>query len=1162
MSARLGANGSTLRGGRRWGRRLFWVPMVMVVSVVPALSVSGQTALAQTSPPTLRANGQDSDNYEISPNSTVTTQSVLAGASLTGTHSWTFTMDTPNQAVTNPTISLNTGYDASRFSPSTPCSGITAQTTTLPFTWTEAAFPGADCPGQYQLTTNTLRSNISDTFSPGFDSYRTVDATSVPAGGDQHLTVGVTAQSSEFTTDSGLSVQWFSSGQTSMTSASASVVVDRSTTPITSAPIPACPQPPDPDPGTACLSFQPTTFPNPGSSWMLNHPAKGVEYEFGAVLHNNSASSLISTLPDVTVHGVLNLPPQNSSAPDTQWKLFYPDLDGPTLGTGFVTFSATEAGNWWGNQQQFRNVRYLGSGSSPPPSGGLSVFPNMGVYNGRVVQVSGSNLAHNTNYSLEQCSATPRGCDGSYSVAATTDANGNFAALGFTVHNPITVGTTTVDCTSPNASCSIAAVGGPEGTNPPFASIQFGPPPPPPDPLGSFTVTSVGNLVDQQPVYVSGGRTMGSTVQSDHDYGLAECVATICDLTPLTVHTDAAGFISDVRFVVHQTINDQTDVCLTNQCSIVMLDPATGAPATHAVPISFAISPVGPPTLRGRVTLTPLPDGKSPSGFWGVAACLGGPGCANPVFASNIGGSGYQFDRLTPGQRWDLAAYQGDSGGLHVSDHFQVTPTSGQIIRHDFVISGSSPPKGDFVKGRVLDGDAINPQPLKADPFGGPGGYPLTGVLACPAPAVYGDPSCSGVNVITTPTDDSGNYSLWLSVPAGQPSATFNIAAFTFFNAPPQGKLISGLYQQVTIYPNVDPTVDFVVPVAPNLNYTGPTTVVNGDHVALSGTARTKDGDPLGDQQLTLGLGTQSCSAWTDPTTGIATCPIAMAQAVGPVNGTAAFTTNPTYRPSSPVPGHVKDPQTITFGALTNKTFGDPPVTVAATASSGLPVTFSVTSTSAGVCTSSGTNGAKITIVGGGTCTVQADQAGNTTYAPAPPVKQSFTVARANQWILFLPLANRTMVQSPVTALAVATSGLPVTFTTTTPSVCTASGTNGRTITPVGAGVCTVTANQTGNANYNPAPPVTRSFTVSKANQTITFGSLANRKLAQSPFTVSATASSGLPVTFTASPASVCTVSGTTVTLHHTGTCTITAHQGGNNTWNPATDVTRSFRVT
>ena len=76
--------------------------------------------------------------------------------------------------------------------------------------------------------------------------------------------------------------------------------------------------------------------------------------------------------------------------------------------------------------------------------------------------------------------------------------------------------------------------------------------------------------------------------------------------------------------------------------------------------------------------------------------------------------------------------------------------------------------------------------------------------------------------------------------------------------------------------------------------------------------------------------------------------------------------------------------------------------------------------------------------------------------------------------------------------------------------MCTSGATNGATITLVATGTCTVQASQAGNATYAAATPVTRSFTVSKASQTITFAALSNKTLAQSPVTVSATASSGL----------------------------------------------------
>jgi uncharacterized protein (TIGR03437 family) len=83
--------------------------------------------------------------------------------------------------------------------------------------------------------------------------------------------------------------------------------------------------------------------------------------------------------------------------------------------------------------------------------------------------------------------------------------------------------------------------------------------------------------------------------------------------------------------------------------------------------------------------------------------------------------------------------------------------------------------------------------------------------------------------------------------------------------------------------------------------------------------------------------------------------------------------------------------QTITFGPLNNVTFGASPFTLAATASSQLTVTF--TSTTSAVCTVANTT---VSIVGGGTCSITATQAGNATFGPATPVTRSFTVNAAS----------------------------------------------------------------------------------------------------------------------------------------------------------------------
>jgi hypothetical protein len=248
-----------------------------------------------------------------------------------------------------------------------------------------------------------------------------------------------------------------------------------------------------------------------------------------------------------------------------------------------------------------------------------------------------------------------------------------------------------------------------------------------------------------------------------------------------------------------------------------------------------------------------------------------------------------------------------------------------------------------------------------------------------------------------------------------------------------------------------------------------------------------------------------------------------------------------------------KGNQTVTFGALANKTFDQGSVTVSASASSALTVTFTSATTS--VCTVSGTT---VTFVTVGTCTINANQAGDTNWNAASQVQQSFTINKGNQTITFAALSAKRFDQGPLTLSATASSGLTVALTSTTTSVCTVSGT---TVTFVTVGTCTINANQAGDTNWNAATQVARSFTISKGNQTITFGTISAKTFDLSPLAISATASSGLTVAFTSATTSICTVSGTTVTFVTVGTCTINANQAGDTNWNAATQVQRSFTI-
>ena len=250
----------------------------------------------------------------------------------------------------------------------------------------------------------------------------------------------------------------------------------------------------------------------------------------------------------------------------------------------------------------------------------------------------------------------------------------------------------------------------------------------------------------------------------------------------------------------------------------------------------------------------------------------------------------------------------------------------------------------------------------------------------------------------------------------------------------------------------------------------------------------------------------------------------------------------------------VKASQTITFANPGTRTMIQSPLTLTATASSGLPVTLS--STTHSVCT---VTGFAITLVIPGSCSITATQAGSAGYNAAPPITRTFTVNKANQTITFASPGTRTMLQSPLTVSATASSGLPVTLSSTTTSVCTVTGFAIAFVIP---GSCSITATQAGNASYNAAPAITRTFTVNKVGQTITFAAIPNQTLPASTVALAPTASSGLTVALsTTSAAVICTLSGTTITIVGAGTCTITASQGGDNTYNAAPSINRSFTI-
>lgn len=142
---------------------------------------------------------------------------------------------------------------------------------------------------------------------------------------------------------------------------------------------------------------------------------------------------------------------------------------------------------------------------------------------------------------------------------------------------------------------------------------------------------------------------------------------------------------------------------------------------------------------------------------------------------------------------------------------------------------------------------------------------------------------------------------------------------------------------------------------------------------------------------------------------------------------------------------------------------------------------------------------------------------------------------------------------------AMASSGLTVYYTSSDENIVRIENNN---FVVVGAGEVTITAKQDGNLNYEPATPVSKTITIAKLDQTITWNQeFAADLTISNTVELSASASSGDAVTFSSSNEAVATIAGNVLTIVGIGETTITASQAGNNNYNAATEVAKSLSI-
>lgn len=249
----------------------------------------------------------------------------------------------------------------------------------------------------------------------------------------------------------------------------------------------------------------------------------------------------------------------------------------------------------------------------------------------------------------------------------------------------------------------------------------------------------------------------------------------------------------------------------------------------------------------------------------------------------------------------------------------------------------------------------------------------------------------------------------------------------------------------------------------------------------------------------------------------------------------------------------VKSDQQFSFADIPAKLFGDEDFRLEASTSSKLPISFSssdptVATVSQGI----------VTVVGSGTTIITASINLNPNFNAVTPIQKMLTVNKANQDILFYPLATRYVDGDVFNLSANVSSGLPITFGSSSPAVASVSGI---TLTLQSAGETAVFANASGNNNYNDALTISRPLVVKKHDQFIDFKSILDQSVDETSFSIqNAVASSGLPVIITNTSPHI-SISGNLVSILGAGRVIINATQDGNASFLPAPVVSNTFCI-
>ncbi|GEM_PF-183278 len=734
------------------------------------------------------------------------------------------------------------------------------------------------------------------------------------------------------------------------------------------------------------------------------------------------------------------------------------------------------------------------------------------------------------------------GTSGAYKIGDTVTATWNNTAGGD--NNADTMASVTVNFTDFGGGAAVAATnssgtwtatytivsGNIDGTNRNVSVTAT-------DNAGNATVTAdtTNARVDNNPPSVSSIVVSGSPSSADSSMAFTvtfdETVANVSTDDFTLVGAGATGTIASVSASSGSSVNVNIASISGNGTIRVNLNGSTnivdgvgnpvpsyssGSTHTVAVPTAPGVPTIGTATAgdgQATVTFTAPGDGGSPITTYTATANPGGitGSCAGPTACAITVGS------LTNGTAYtfSVTATNGAGTGSASAASNSVTPMANQIITF------SQPPSYNF---------GATPTLIASSSYAVGGG--ATGL------AIGFTSSTTGVCTVT-----SGG------------ALTFVSAGTCTIDADQAGNASTNAASTVTR----SFTVNAIVPSAPGI---GSATAGNERAEVSFSAPPSNGGATITDYTVTANPGGNTGAGSSSP--------IIVAGLTNGVSYTFSVTaTNSAGTSVASVPSNAvapAGPQIITFANPGSQNFGSTPdlrlVNGGASATSGLDVTF--TSSTTAVCTV--TSEGVLAFIATGSCTILANQAGNSAYLAATPVSRTFTVNAVVAGAPTSSVATAGDTQVSVSFVAPSnTGGTSITGYTVTVSPADVTPVNGAASPIVVTGLTngrayTFTVTADNSAGTGPASSASNPATP-KAAQTITFVNPGAQNFGTTP-ALSANSDSGLTPTFTSSTNTVCTITaGGALTFVTVGTCTINVDQTGNASYLAATQVTRSFTV-